>query len=431
MTPRPNTEPEVPDPLKAWAIELFEELRRQSGEGVGINRPTYGAGETRAMETIAETARGEGLTVEIDAAANVVITLPGEDDVAPAVACGSHVDSVPQGGNYDGAAGVVAGLLALVRAKRSNVRPPRPLKLFVLRGEESAWFGRAYIGSSALFGGLAASDLELRRRGARETLAEAMAACGADLIPIRAGNALLDPSSLACFFELHIEQGPVMVARKVPVGLVTGIRGNIRHPNAVCRGNAGHAGAVPRWLRNDAVFALSELVMRLDQHWMILLEQGEDLVVTLGIVGTDPAEHAMSRIPGEVDFSLEYRSQSAETMDGFAGILEEEMDIVGRNRRVAFELGPAIPTPPARTDEVLLEHLAALCQETAIPFEKLPSGAGHDAAVFANAGIPTAMVFIRNEHGSHNPDEAMAYDDFFSGAQLLYDALLTAPEVLP
>ena len=419
------------DGLKDWAVALFETLRDQSRDGAGISRESYGDGETQAMRTLAEAARAEGLEIAIDAAANMIISLPGSDAAAPAVACGSHVDSVPRGGNFDGAAGVIAGLLALVRARRSGKTPERTLKLFVLRGEESAWFGRAYMGSSALFGVLAAKDLELKHRTTGRPLRDSMAAAGADVTRIAAGEPLIRVADLACFFELHIEQGPVMVARNVPVGLVTGIRGNLRRPSVVCRGEAAHAGAVPRWLRHDAVFAFSDLVERLDQHWISLLEQGEDLVITFGIVGTDPAEHAMSRVPGEIQFSLEYRSQSQALLDSFGGIVAEEMANVGRSRGVSFDLGPALPTAPARTDPRLIDHLAKQCEAAAIPYERLPSGAGHDAAVFANAGVPTAMIFVRNEHGSHNPLEAMDYDDFLMGAEALYRAMLTAPEALP
>lgn len=419
------------DGLKDWAVALFETLREQSQDGVGISRESYGEGETRAMQTLAEAARAESLEVATDAAANMIISLPGSDAAAPAVACGSHVDSVPRGGNFDGAAGVIAGLLALVRAKRSGKTPKRTLKLFILRGEESAWFGRAYMGSSALFGVLAAEDLALKHRTTGRPLSESMAAAGADVARIAAGEPLIKAADLACFYELHIEQGPVMVARNVPVGLVTGIRGNLRRPSMVCRGEAAHAGAVPRWLRHDAVFAFSDLVERLDQHWISLLEQGEDLVITFGIVGTDPAEHAMSRVPGEIHFSLEYRSQSQALLDSFGGIVAEEMANVGRSRGVTFDLGPALPTAPARTDPRLIDHLAKQCEAAAIPYERLPSGAGHDAAVFANAGVPTAMIFVRNEHGSHNPHEAMDYDDFLMGAEALYRAMLTAPEALP
>ncbi len=430
MKTRPDHGAESTAELRDWIVGLFTELKQDAFDGVGVSRETYGAGETAAIEKVSAVARAEGLEVATDPAANVVITLPGLDREAPAVACGSHLDSVPHGGNYDGAAGVLSGLMALVRARRAGIVPPRDVKLFVLRGEESAWFGRAYVGSSALFGAFDPADLELKHRSTGRPLREYMAEAGAEVERIAAGESFIQASDLACFYELHIEQGPVMIARKVPVGLVTGIRGNIRHPKGICRGQAAHAGAVPRWLRHDAVFALSDFIMRLDQHWVILMEQGEDLVVTFGIIGTDPAEHAMSRVPGEVGFSLEYRSQSADMLSFFDGILREEMANVGRSRGVAFDLGPAMPTAPARTDPKLVDHLAAMCKEATVPYERLPSGAGHDAAVFANAGVPTAMIFVRNEHGSHNPNEAMDFDDFFMGAEVLYRALLTAPEAL-
>jgi len=431
MDSRPNEAAGTPVDVRQWAVSLFDTLREQSFDGIGISRESYGPSETRGMETLAQAAHAFGLEIATDAAANIIVTLPGQDRNAPAIACGSHIDSVPQGGNFDGAAGVVAGLMALVRAKQEGPVPPRDIKVFMLRGEESAWFGRAYVGSSAMFGAFDPKDLDLRNRNTDRPLRDYMAEAGADVERIAAGEKLIARDELACFFELHIEQGPVMIARKVPVGLVTGIRGNIRHPKVVCKGEAAHAGAVPRWLRHDAVFAMSELVTRLDQHWISLMEQGEDLVLTLGIVGTNPAEHAMSRVPGEIGFSLEFRSQAESTLQFFGEIIEEEMANVGRTRGVSFDLGPAMPTAPAKTDPALVDLLAVQCEKSGIRYERLPSGAGHDAAVFANAGIPTAMIFVRNDHGSHNPNEAMDFDDFFMGAEVLYKALMNAPEALP
>lgn len=417
--------------LRRWAEGLFDRLREISFDGVGISRATYGTGETEAMRLIAEAASGEGLEVAYDAAANLVITLPGAAADRPVAATGSHLDSVPQGGNYDGAAGVIAALTGLVHLKRHRIVPDRTLRVYALRGEESAWFGKCYLGSMSLFGKFDPADLELTQSGSGETLAACMAAAGADVERIRRGEPIVDPRDIACFVELHIEQGPVMVARNIPVGIVTGIRGNVRHPRAVCRGEAAHSGAVPRWLRHDAVFAVSEFVMRLDRHWETLLQQGQDLVVTIGILGTNPAEHAMSRVPGEVRFSLEYRSQSPDVLAGFEELVQEEGLAIGRSRGVAFDFGPAVPTAPAVMDERLVAHLDAVCDRLEIPHERLPSGAGHDAAIFANEGVPTVMIFIRNEHGSHNPAEAMAFDDFFLGAEVLINGLLTVTEPEP
>ena len=413
--------------LRALAVTIFDDLRRIGADGVGISRDSYGAGEQQAIDYCRALAEGEGLAWHMDAAANLVVELAGGEKDSPFVICGSHLDSVPQGGNYDGAAGVVAGLLALIRMKRAGEVPRRPIRVMALRGEESAWFGQCYLGSSALFGRLAEDDLARRHRDTGRTLAEHMGDAGAEVARIARGERLLDPALVAAYIELHIEQGPVMVARDLPVAVVTGLRGNIRHERVVCRGEAGHSGAVPRWLRHDAVLATVELLSRYDEHWRVLLERGLDMVLTAGIMQTNPDEHAMSRIPGECSFSLEVRSQSIDTLEAVYQLMRTEADTVAELRGVAFEFDRRSLAPPAPMDEGWIKHLLATCEALGLPAERLPSGAGHDAAVFAGAGIPAAMIFVRNAHGSHNPDEAMEIDDFLNGADLLYHALLQAP----
>ena len=405
------------------AVDLFDELARATGDGVGITRECYAEGENRALEIYRACAESFGLRTSIDAGANLLVALPGDDGKAPGIVIGSHADSVPQGGNFDGSAGVVAGLLCLIRLRRDGVEPPAPVRCLVMRGEESAFYGRANIGSRALFGLLDAKDLAARSRGVGRSLREAMAAVGADMARIEAGQPLLDPASALAYLELHIEQGPVMIARDLPVAIVTGIRGNIRHRKVACRGEAGHSGTVPRWLRRDAVFGFADLAMRLDEHWRVLQERGLDLVLTCGVVATDPAQHAMSRIPGELDFSFEVRSQSHDTLEAFYELFRSECRAVGAERRVKFELDDRVYTEPARMDEAVTRRLERAAARIGLKTELLPSGAGHDAAVFANAGIPSGMVFVRNANGSHNPDEAMDVDDFMQGVDLLHAAV--------
>jgi N-carbamoyl-L-amino-acid hydrolase len=414
--------------LVTLARDLFEELRLAHHDGVGITRETYGPGETAAMRRIEAIARDAGLDCAWDAAGNLRVTLPGRDPALPAAACGSHLDSVPQGGNFDGAAGVIAGLMALLDAPRPQ---PRTLHLFVLRGEESAWYGRPYLGSSALMGEFDPGWLDLPNiRDPALTLRQAMTREGADVSAVASRTKLIEPESISHFVELHIEQGPVMVARKVPVGLVSGIRGNHRHPSARAIGEAAHSGAVPRWLRRDAVLGAADFAMRLDATWRVLLERGEDLVMTFGIFTTDPREHAMTRVPGEVRFTLEWRSESEATLDAFGALVAAEAAEIARERRVRIELGPGVRTPPAMMDSRLLAFSRRLCQSARLPHEVVASGAGHDAAIFANAGVPSAMVFVRNEHGSHNPREAMDFPDFLHGAAVLRDILLHGAEAL-
>jgi N-carbamoyl-L-amino-acid hydrolase len=412
--------------VHALATELFDALRAATSDGVGITRLAYSERESTALDIIDAKARAAGLRSERDAAANLVVTLDGSEPDLPYLACGSHLDSVPQGGNYDGGAGVVAGLIVLAGFKESGFRPRRTIKLFGLRGEESARFAKAYMGSSALFGLLTAADLATGDSDGKFTLGECMRAVGADVGRIEKGELLVDPKSIAAWLELHIEQGPVLTARDLPIGIVTGIRGNIRHRVVECVGAAGHSGAVPRWLRHDAVFATSELISHLDHHWRTLLERGRDLVITAGIVGTDPNEHAIARIPGRLRFSLEFRSQSKETLEAFYDLFLSECQMVGEQRGVEFKLDRRLETAPAIMDTAWIDRLRAAARALDLPDEPMPSGAGHDAAVFANNGVPSAMIFVRNQNGSHNPDEAMEIDDFVAGVAVMSAALQDA-----
>ena len=408
------------------AANLFARLREMSFDGIGISRETYGPSETAAMELVAKEAEVHGLETEWDAARNMIVRLPGQDRRLAAVATGSHLDSVPQGGNYDGAAGVIAGLLALIEAKTQGA-PRRSMEVYALRGEESAWFGGpCYFGSRALFGQIEASDLASRHRDTGTTLAEQMVASGADMTIIEGKQTIRPAEDFHAWFELHIEQGPVLIAKEKPVGIVTGIRGNTRRRHVTCVGEAAHSGAVPRWLRHDAVLAMSELLMRLDEHWRVLLAWGEDLVFTTGIVETDPTEHAVSRVPGQVTFAIEFRSQDKKTIENFSKILVTECEKIGGERGVCFDLGDAVSSAPAKMSGKMVALVEGEAQAAGLDYEIMPSGAGHDTAVFANAGVPATMIFVRNDKGSHNPHEAMDMADFARGTDLLTRSMIKA-----
>ena len=410
---------------RALAEELFAALHEASFDGVGITRESYGERESVALDIIESKAREFGLRTERDAGANLVVTLEGTEPNLPFLACGSHLDSVPQGGNFDGAAGVIAGLAILARLKHENFAPRRTIKLYGLRGEESARFGKAYMGSLALLGKLSREDLTAKEHGGK-TLAECMLEVGVEIDRVERGEPLLDLKSVAAWIELHIEQGPVLAAREIPVGIVTGIRGNLRHRAIECIGAPGHSGAVPRWLRRDAIFATAELITHLDRHWRALLERGRDIVVTAGMFGTDPEEHSIARIPGKVCFSFEVRSESRETLEAFYDLFCSECNLIREERDVEFKLDRRLESAPAMMDAVWIARLKRAAAALGLPAEEVPSGAGHDAAVFANAGVPSAMVFVRNEHGSHNPREAMEMDDFLAGIAVMRTAIADA-----
>lgn len=401
----------------AQADALFSSVAELTRGSVGISRASYGERESATLALLRDWGAQRHLKMSSDIAGNGLFALPDLSQAA-SIICGSHIDSVPQGGNFDGLAGVIAGLLVLDRFRSENLSVP--LLVVAMRGEESAWFGKAYIGSSAALGKLKPADLELKNKHTGVPLQTAMAGANADIDVITRGEPAAWTAAAKAYIELHIEQGPLMVSRDWPTAIVSGLRGNIRHNRVVCVGEAGHSGAIPRWLRKDAVFAVSDLLMRLDRHWQRLLERGMDLVVTSGIMGTHADEHAVSRIPGTVEFSFEARSQDQETLNDFYESMRNECLAVSAARGVAFEFDRKIASPPALMDAALVQRLLDASKQAGMPVQTIPSGAGHDAAMFANAGIPSGMIFIRNENGSHNPAEAMDLADFIEGVEILY-----------
>ena len=415
----------APEPDCALAQRVFGELRARTAQGKGIVRDSYGPGEETAHAIVRATAETLGLEVARDAAANLHMTLLGHDRSAPALIVGSHLDSVPQGGNYDGAAGVVAGLAALAGLRRAGFNPAFDITIMAIRAEEAAWFDASYIGSTAAFGRLPGEFLDrVRRPDTGRTLAEHMAACGGDVAAVLRGEAFLSPARLRGYVEVHIEQGPILEGAGVPLGIVTGIRGCRRFRSARCYGAYAHSGAQPRAYRRDAVAATVALIHELEEEWRKLEAEGRDLVFTVGELGTDPTFHGPSKVAGETRFVLDFRSLSDETlqlMQDRALVLAEE---TGARYRVRFDLGPTLFSAPAPLDPDLRQRLAAAAAARGVRAMEIASGAGHDAAVFANLGVPTGMLFIRNARGSHNPDEAMEMEDFAVATRVLLDYLV-------
>ncbi len=402
-----------------FAAELFDEIAGFSADVAGVSRPALSTRETQALATLSQAARDEGLAVETDRAGNAWFAHPEEAGACDYVIVGSHVDSVPQGGNYDGLAGVMAGLLCLVGARRRDARPPVAVRALALRAEESPWFGAPYLGSKALLGRLSAAEFAAPHRRDGRPMSAHLTDIGADAAAIGRGEALAEIGRMRAYVELHLEQGPLLIEKGLPAAVVSGIRGNIRYPEIAVIGAPGHSGAVPRAYRRDAVLAMADYLARLDESWTTILQKGDDLVLTSGMVWTDPARHAMTRIPEEVRFSLEARSQSAQTLRDMRALLAEEAARVGAERRVRFDFCDEIYSPPALCAPGVVEGLTeAQAQAGQTPFV-MASGAGHDAAVFAAAGVPSGMVFVRNQGGSHNPAETMEMADFLKGVDVI------------
>jgi N-carbamoyl-L-amino-acid hydrolase len=411
---RPNLQPDV-----ALAERLFGELRERSFDGVGITREAYGPGERMAHALARREAEALGLEVSADPVGNLHMTLPGADRTAKRVLLGSHLDSVPNGGNFDGAAGVLAGLAAVAGLRRAGFAPARDITVIATRAEEAgAWFPTSYPGSRGALGRLKPEELQVLRQDTGRSLAEHMREEGFDPDFAARGEAVVTPANTAAFLELHIEQGPVLDAEAVPVGIVTGIPGSRRLRQGRVLGEYNHSGGTPRRFRRDAAMALAELAVALDEEWARLETLGHRLVCTFCTLATT-AEAGFTKIPGEATFMLDVRSVNPASVDAVFAEMARQVPAIEARRGVRFELGPETGSLASPMDAGIRHGLAEAATALGIPYLEMASGGGHDAAAFAAAGIPSAMLFVRNQNGSHNPHEAMRMEDFAAGCAVV------------
>jgi N-carbamoyl-L-amino-acid hydrolase len=411
------------DSCIAEVWELLERIGHETADSPGITRAAWSGSEEMAAELVRAFARRHGLQALNDAFGNIEFLLPGVDPATPCVTTGSHLDSVPHGGNYDGLAGVAAGLAVLAAANADPLNRAKPLRAVAMRCEESPWFGTAYLGSRLLLGLSTLDEIgDLVRSDSGKSLRHHIQHLGYP----RTGEAVapvLNSDLVTSFLELHIEQGPLLESDGIPIGIATAVRGNVRFPDARCIGAYGHSAALPRRFRQDAVLAVAELALGLDELWKERIAQGdEDFVATVGKFSTDATLHAMTKVAGEVKFSLNIGAAVKASQDTARAFLFDLIKDIESDRRVTFELGREVGTTPTELDK----HLIALIEDTAnalgIATRRMPT-VGHDAAMFARAGIPSAVILVRNANGSHNSDEALERKDFAAGVRVLGRAM--------
>ncbi len=403
---------------RAMASTLFDQLRRDGLDEPGVSRDPYGAGEQRGHATVTQVAKTLGLEIENDVAANLYMTQPGRDRSAPRVIVGSHLDSVPHGGNFDGAAGVVAGLVAIAALRRMNIQPACDLTVMGIRAEESIWFQVSYIGSRGALATLPDGALDVRRVDTGRTLREHMTECGGDPAAVARRHRHLDPTRLRAYLELHIEQAPSLVEANRSVAICTGIPGNFRYPDARIEGSHDHVG-LPRRFRRDAAMAGADFAMAMDALWAEYDQRGIPMACTIGRFHTDTSAHGMTIVPGAFHFSLDVRAYDEAVLAELDARVDAIIGAVEQRRGVRFHRGPKARAAVGPVDPTIESALLAGAGELGLAPLRIGSPASHDAAAFAECGVPMGMIFVRNENGSHNPHEAMDIDDFLDGSAVL------------
>ena len=316
---------------------------------------------------------------------------------------GSHIDTVIDAGRYDGPLGVVAGILAVRELAARHVDLPFGIDVLAFGDEEGSRFRTTLAGSSASAGVFDRSSLAFPDRNG-VSLADAISAYGQSVDDIPA--AAYDPSDVVGYVEVHIEQGPVLEAQSLPLGVVTGIVGQSRM-RVVVLGEAGHAGTVPMHMRQDALVGAAELILLIEQT--ALENQDDGMVATVGRIEASPG--ATNVIPGRVGFSLEFRSSSDAKRKGAIEQIKADAQRIGVKRRLEFAFEPFHETNTTACTPALQDLMADAIESLGYRSIRLPSGAGHDAQVMASL-CPMAMLFVRCRGGiSHNPAEFASEPD--------------------
>jgi allantoate deiminase len=350
------------------------------------------------------------MSVRRDAAGNLVGRYECETPDAPALLIGSHIDSVRNGGRYDGALGVMLGIDVVQVLNATGRRLPFAVEVIAFGDEEGSRFPASMVCSRAVAGTVDPQVMEMADAEG-VSLAEAFAAFGLD--PTRLEEAARKPGQVLAFLEAHIEQGPVLEAEGLALGVVTAIAAQKRLMVRFT-GMAGHAGTTPMRLRKDPGPAAAEAILALER---ICSSAQDGLVGTVGRITALPG--AFNVIPGAVEFSMDIRAEVAATRDAAALAVTAEIEAIAARRGLTVSVSlmqdlAASPCDPALT--ALLEEAVAA---TGQPPRRLPSGAGHDAMVIADL-CPTAMLFIRCEGGiSHNPREAVSDADCAVAAEAM------------
>ena len=381
-------------------LELLARIGRAPGQA-GTTRPGLSAAEQQAHDLVASWMARDGLAVSVDEAGNLYGRLPGSDPAAPEIWAGSHLDSVPDGGRFDGPLGVLAAIEAVVA--QASVPRRATLCAVAFRDEEGWRFDAGFLGSRAACGALgpdqlAASDVD------GVTVAAAFAALG---LSERPGPVALP----GAYVELHIEQGPVLARAGAPVGLVRSIAGMAGF-NVEFRGEPGHAGTLPMADRHDAFAAAAAFALR-------LYEAARALPAAVATIGDARiANPASNVVPGRVRLTVDVRAQGAPALESLcravAALADEEAARVGCTAHV-IDTGRDEPIPFSERVQDAIRAAAGG------PIAELPSGAGHDAGVLAQAGVESGMIFVRSLNGgvSHRPDELSSQADIEDAIELL------------
>ncbi|MBQ2325973.1 MAG: Zn-dependent hydrolase [Clostridia bacterium] len=382
-------------------LEALREFTATPGEGV--TRLPFTNEARQAIDYLRNAMEEAGLSVRLDATGALIGRLEGTDPDAPAIMIGSHYDTVRSGGAYDGIAGVVAAIETVRVIRESGAKLRHPIDVCAFNDEEGIMYGIGFLSSKAMIGARTVRELKEYKDPSGESLYDAMKRFG--LEPEDISSCALDPEKVRCFLEVHIEQGPVLHAKGIELGLVDVIAG-LRRYRITMRGEANHAGSTPMDMRHDAVEAAAK-VISLIPGWA--REVGEGTVATVGYMRVSP--NALNTVAGEVEWTIDCRSSRMENVNAVLIKMMQKLEEVKEETGVEYVFEPLVSIEPGVMEPHLVDLLEEACKEKDYSCRRMLSGASHDAHILCEK-VPCAMIFIPSKDGvSHSPLEHSEYFD--------------------
>lgn len=394
--------------------ETINSLARIGITGKGSERTAYTIKDIRAKDVVTHLMRRSGLNVVIDGVGNVLgKTRAGS---GPSVMIGSHVDTVPGGGRFDGVVGVASGIEVARTIAEGQVKLCRPIEVCAFSAEESSRFGVGTLGSAVVSGELKAKDIAQLRDRLGTKLGEVLARLGRghDAIDLSKRQ----PSDLHAYLELHVEQGPILEAKKKKIGVVSAISASTRIRVRFI-GRADHSGTTPMNLRKDALVAAAELITAVET---ICRTEVKGVVGTVGALNVVP--NAMNVVPGTVELGIDIRSVLSGSKKKAVSLVLDEARKISERRSIGLETEIIKEDQPVSLSKEITSLFEDICKSSGIPYMNMISGAGHDAMKMA-AITRSGLIFVPSRRGlSHNPDEWTDLEDIEIGANCLLQAAL-------
>lgn len=395
-------------------IENLSEFN--STKGNGLTRFSLTKEDRKAREYIKNELSKLNLEIYEDNAGTIFGKLQGTNSELPSIMIGSHFDSVKNGGNFDGPAGIVMGLEILRTLKENNIKLKHSVEFVGMIEEEGGRFGSGVFGSRAMAKGIEYSELLQNKDADGVSMAEAFEAFGFD--PTKIKNAKRDPKEIKAFIELHIEQGPVLENEKIDLGIVDFIVG-ITEFKIKIKGKQDHAGTTPMNMRSDALVASSRLISEIEKF---AIKAGEGTVATVGMMKVLPG--AGNIVPGEVEFVVDIRSKSQDCIDEVKGNIINYLETLEKSSNFKWEKTEMLNVLPVSMSKSIIEILEKNSLENGFKNKIMTSGAGHDAMIMGSI-TDVGLVFVPSKDGrSHCHEEWTDYDQLQRGIEVIYKTVI-------